>query len=436
MASPVPLPPPPPASPAPAVTLPPDGGEDEYQGYIWVTKTTQMQTFRKLIEAIQSVLRDAHIEISEEGLTLRDVDPLHNCCIEIQLNSFEEHYAMHKFVIAVDLQQLHTCLRHGSGELLILSVLTSHPDKICVEFVNMAKQKKSRHWIPLRKIVAQKLTISVRDMPRVVQMPNNDFQRIIREIAPVAKSKLLYIRSESNYLVMGTEYDKLAAETEIHPKPNGMIWVANDVTMEPESFTNYYYIRYLERFCKNQLDRTVRISLARDQPLILQYPVGHLGRLFFYLGTVGPEEVERLSSSSLPDAPPSDGSATYVPPPSPSSSVGGGSVTTPRHHAPLRPRRKPRQTATAAAASSNNKASPPLSASSARKAGAGTGVAPIPESYYSSYGHGTAEYQSDSDDGGRRRRRGHYYELDGDDDVDDDGQYADDCDDAASDLSV
>lgn len=402
--------------------------QQEYGDYVWMAKTTQIQTFRKLIEAIQSILRDAHIEISEEGLTLRDVDPLHNCCIEIKLDSFEEHFAFQKFVIAVDLQQLHTCLRNGSGELLILSILKDEPNCMCIEFVNMAKEKKVRYLVPLRKIVAQVLSISVQDMPRVVQMPNNDFQRLIREIAPVAKSKLLYIRSESNFLAMGTKYDTFSVEVDVHPKPNGMIWVANDVTMEPETFTNFYYIRYLERFCKNQLDQTVRISLGRDRPMILQYPVGHLGVLYFYLGAVAPEDVEKLSSSMQ--------NPNQKPPPvtnftsdTPTSS----SATPATPTAPARRRRTTASQMKQSAATTKKVSTKRGARKSKAKDGEGEGEGErdergergkrvedvrekceglnVPESYYASYGNTVSPCVSDDD--GDDSRAGGFSDGDG-----------------------
>lgn len=414
-----------PTTPAMSVTsaiapVPPE----DYHEYIWVTKTTQMVTFRKLIEAIQSVLRDAHIEITEKGLTLRDVDALGNCCIEIQLNSFEEHYAHHKFVIAVDLQQLHTCLRHGSGELLTLSIFADKQDKMCVEFINMAKQKKSRHWIPLRKIVAQVLSISVEDMPRVVQMPNNDFQRVIREISPAAKSKLLYIRSESNYIVMGTEYDSAATEIEVHPKPNGMIWVANDPTMHVGTFTNYYYIRYLERFCKNQIDRAVTISLKPGQPLILQYLVGHLGVLYFYLGPVDPAEVAKLSSSSIVEPPPGPIGICQTPsaPATPKQPRQPRKPKQPKQQKePKQPKqpRQPRQTRP-------KKKQPQQEEEGGDVEDARHALAQmhIPQDYYSKYG-GYSRIDSD-DEGENDRRMSYAYGHDDDDDFDGDTGYGSD----------
>ena len=114
-----------------------------------------------------------------------------------------------------------------------------------------------------------------------VTMPASEFARIVRELSQL--SETVKVRTTRKSIVFAVDGDIGKGEMELKEnnsdKPTERIEI--DVDVEVEASFN---LTFLNSFCKGgALSDSVRLLLSENTPLVVEYKIGEMGTLKYYL---------------------------------------------------------------------------------------------------------------------------------------------------------
>jgi len=148
--------------------------------------------------------------------------------------------------------------------------------------------KLAEFELKLLDIDAEILTIPDQDYAAVVKMPSTEFQRICRDMTILGDTAVISASKKSVKFSVSGELGK--GDITCHPTMGSDVKEDEQVTIEieePVSLT--FALRYLNFFTKaTSLSSTVSLSLSKDAPLVVEYPIkgngsDHIGHVRFYL---------------------------------------------------------------------------------------------------------------------------------------------------------
>lgn len=275
------------------------------------TRTTQYHIIKNILESIHSFLPDGNFKITSEGIMLQNMDKHRNSMICIVLDRFEHHFCKHTFYIGLSLKRFLEGMRHINGDMLVLYIRDSDTDEQRgLEVYIHENELIHTFTLPLYRSTVEEYEFEdFQKASRVFSIPNNSFQRLIKKTSNLgadkmhANGKACYIRCEDDMVIIGTkgkEGDHITSFIPPNPGKNSMRWCFQNLDTDPENFTNFYYTRYLEKFCKNQLDDRVLVYLRKDYVMYLRYMLGDLGYITFMISPIPSDEIDASFMSSLP----------------------------------------------------------------------------------------------------------------------------------------
>jgi proliferating cell nuclear antigen len=94
---------------------------------------------------------------------------------------------------------------------------------------------------------------------------------------------MVEITTQENKVCLSCKGDMGKTCIEIAPTPSGLNWIFR--RDESITFSGTYFIKYLERFSRGQVDSKVELFLKQDYPLILKYQMT-IGALRFCIAPI------------------------------------------------------------------------------------------------------------------------------------------------------
>lgn len=253
-------------------------------------RTVQVTPFRTLIESLQSILTEVTFIVTRDAMTMSEEDPNTNCLAVATLYGFEHHYidpSVTEVDLGFELGTLHRKLRFENPDMLVIYVNKEDPNVIWFITHNASKNITTEFFVVRMDLNKKRITMKKQpQMTRYAMMPHSDFQKTIKEHTSLSNE--IVIRSEGDALIFATDLELGNGRTQrirttFQPIRSNLVWKYVDYRGGPNDFENCYPIRYLDKFCKNALDKTVHVYLREDMALILRYMIGRLGTVHFFL---------------------------------------------------------------------------------------------------------------------------------------------------------
>lgn len=149
-------------------------------------------------------------------------------------------------------------------------------------FENEGGDRVSDFDLKLLDIDAEHLGIPDTEYKAVIQMPASEFQRICRDMTIIGDSIVISATKEGvKFSVSGD-----MGSGSVMCRQNAVADKLEESTVielvEPVSLT--FALRYLNFFTKaTPLSGTVTISMSNDVPLVVEYRIGEMGYIRYYL---------------------------------------------------------------------------------------------------------------------------------------------------------
>lgn len=168
----------------------------------------------------------------------------------------------------------------SSGDMLEMRIFEENKEELHLEISNSERKTRTINVIKLLDLDEDEISIPSIQFDRVVSMPSNDLTRYIREMAAV--SNIIGIKATKSDLHFSAKGDMAHSEIIISPTSCGLNWRHSQDVEDVEGF---FYVKYLEKFCKCNVESNVELYMKKDYPIIMLYQLS-IGVLRFMCSPV------------------------------------------------------------------------------------------------------------------------------------------------------
>lgn len=234
---------------------------------VWF-ETSQVMQFKTLMDVMKDLLTEANIRFGPEGFKIISLDPGEIGMIHLSITNLEKYHCPEVFHAGVYVTYLYKIMRSvNTSHHMECRVTKSEPKVMQIMLSNANRRICTTHRVKLLDLMVQEITIPSVDFDCIVSLPSVDLQRYVKELTHV--SNLLTIRGSGKRMQFACRGDMGETCIEVSPTPSGLNWIHKDPVQE--TFEGTFFLKYIERFCRGQVDPTVEIYLKQDYPLIMRY---------------------------------------------------------------------------------------------------------------------------------------------------------------------
>ncbi|XP_074615853.1 proliferating cell nuclear antigen-like [Acropora palmata] len=254
-------------------------------------KLTQGSLLKKILDAIKDLVPSANWECSSTGVSVQAMDSSHVSLVSISLSSegFDPFRCDRNIILGMETASLSKILKCASNDDSITVRAEESTDTVSFIFESPNQERVCDYNMKLLDIDSEHLGIPEQDYDAVIQMPSSEFQRICRDLTQIGDSVKINCTKEgvkfSAHGDLGDGNILLKQSASIDKEEDQVSIELN----EPVELT--FALRYLNFFTKaTPLSAKVTMSLKEDVPLVLDYRIGELGNLKYYLAPKIDEE--------------------------------------------------------------------------------------------------------------------------------------------------
>ena len=255
-------------------------------------KLTEGHVLKKIVEAIRELVQDANLDCNESGVQMQAMDSSHVslCALSLRSEGFENYRCDTAFSMGLHTPNLAKILKcAGNDDSIMLKHSEDQQDCISMEFVSPKQDRVSEFQLKLMDIDSEHLGIPDTEYKCNVRMPSGEFQRIIRDLQVLGDSCEISVTKEGVKFSasgdLGTGNVMLKHNVAVDKEDEAVV-----VDMQEPVELNFA-LRYLNMFTKaTALGPVVTLSMSPDVPLVVEYPIGELGHVRYYLAPKIDEE--------------------------------------------------------------------------------------------------------------------------------------------------
>lgn len=236
--------------------------------YLMRFQTSQAQQLKTLLDVLKDLITEVNIKFEPDHIKLVSLDPGRVGMVHLVINKLEYYHCRQETYVGVYIQYLYKLLR---------SVTTSHhvewritreqPDILEIVISNPEKRTFTTHRLKTLNLDIEEVIIPHVTFEYVISMPSSDLQKYIKELSHV--SNVVTIRGTGKDIEFLASGDLGQTCISVSPTPSGLNWVHKNVGDEP--FEGKYFLKYLEKFVKTQVDSVVEVYVKSKYPLILKF---------------------------------------------------------------------------------------------------------------------------------------------------------------------
>jgi len=253
-------------------------------------RITQGSLLKKLIEAVKDLVTEANFDCSASGIALQAMDSSHVSLVAMQLKAegFDHYRCDRDMSIGMNMASLSKILKCANNDDIITLKAEDDAEVVTFMFESPNQEKISDFEMKLMVIDSEHLGIPETDYSGEVTMPSGEFQKICRDLTTFGDTATIAASKEGvKFSVsgdMGTGNVTVRQNASVEKEAQTLIEL-----QEPVSLT--FALRYLNFFTKaTPMSEQVTLSLSKEVPLAVEYGVGDMGHLRYYLAPKVDEE--------------------------------------------------------------------------------------------------------------------------------------------------
>ncbi|KAI9906455.1 hypothetical protein PsorP6_002951 [Peronosclerospora sorghi] len=244
----------------------------------------QGRIVKLIVEAMKDLISEGNIDCTKSGLALQSMDGSHVSLVSLLLRAegFEHYRCDRNISLGVQTASLSKILKcSGNDDALSLSA-EDNGDALNIMFEATSGDRVSDFSLKLMDIDSEHLGIPGTEYVATVRMPSSEFQRICRDLQTMGDTCTIAVGKEGvKFSVsgdLGAGNITLKNNTAAEKESDRVI-----ITMEePVELT--FALRYLNMFAKaTPLSETVTLSMSPGIPIVVEYAIGDMGYMRFYL---------------------------------------------------------------------------------------------------------------------------------------------------------
>lgn len=249
-------------------------------------RLVQGALLKKILDATKELVESANWDCSSNGISLQAMDSSHVSLVALLLRSdgFEPYRCDRNINLGINMTNMTKIMKCASNDdVITISSETDSPDSINFMFESKDQDRVSEYSMKLMDIDAEHLGIPETNHEAVIKMPSSEFQRIIRDLHTIGESVTIKVDKEGIKFSANGEL----GEGSVNLKQSSSADEKEDeqiVIDLQESVELSFALRYLNMFAKaSSLSDSVTLSMSKDVPLVVEYRIGEMGYVRYYL---------------------------------------------------------------------------------------------------------------------------------------------------------
>jgi len=247
-------------------------------------RLVQGSLLKKVLEAVKDLLNDATWDCNSTGMSLQAMDSSHVSLVSLMLRSdgFDTYRCDRNLCMGINLGSMSKILKCAGNDDAITVKAGDNADSVTFMFESPNGEKVSDYEMKLMDLDSEHLGIPETDYSCVIKLPAAEFQRICRDLSQIGESVIICCTKEGVKFSangdLGTGNIKLAQTAHVDKEDEA-------VTIEmQEAVTLTFALRYLNFFTKaTPLSGQVSLSMSPEVPLVVEYKIGDMGYVRYYL---------------------------------------------------------------------------------------------------------------------------------------------------------
>lgn len=247
-------------------------------------RLVQGSLLKKVLEAIKDLLNEGTWDCNSSGMSLQAMDSSHVSLVSLMLRSdgFDTFRCDRNLSMGINLSSMSKILKCAGNDDAITVKAGDNADAVTFMFESPNGEKVSDYEMKLMDLDAEHLGIPETDYSCVIKLPAGEFQRICRDLSQIGESVVVCCTKEGVKFSangdLGTGNVKLAQTANVDKEEEAVI-----IEMQ-EAVTLTFALRYLNFFTKaTPLSGQVSLSMSPEVPLVVEYKIGDMGYVRYYL---------------------------------------------------------------------------------------------------------------------------------------------------------
>jgi len=252
--------------------------------YLVRFQTSQALQLKVLLDVLKDLMTEVNIKFDNDHMKLVSLDPGRVGMCHLVINKLEYYYCREPLYVGIYIQYLYKLLRSvTTSHHIEWRVRTESPGILEIVISNPERRIFTTHKIKTLSLDIEEVTIPQVNFEYVISMPTSDLQKYVKELSHV--SNIITIASSGKDIELTASGDLGETTINVAPTPSGLNWVNKYLASEEERFQGRYFLRYLDKMLKSQVDNTIELYIKKDYPLVLKYNLT-IGSLRFVVSPI------------------------------------------------------------------------------------------------------------------------------------------------------
>ncbi|KAF6205745.1 hypothetical protein GE061_019918 [Apolygus lucorum] len=247
-------------------------------------RLVQSSILKKVLDAIKDLLNEATFDCSDSGMQLQAMDNSHVSLVSLNLRSdgFDKYRCDRNLSMGINLGSMFKIMKCAANDDILTIKAQDNADTVMFMFESPNQEKVSDYEMKLMDIDQEHLGIPETDYSSIIKMPSGEFSRICKDLSQFGESMVISCTKEGVKFSaagdVGSANIKLAQTSNVDKEEEAVI-----IEMQ-EPVTLTFACRYLNSFTKaTPLSGQVILSMSADVPLVVEYKIGEIGQIRYYL---------------------------------------------------------------------------------------------------------------------------------------------------------
>ncbi len=250
--------------------------------YLMRLCSAQAMQFKTLFDVLKDLLTEVNIKFDKEGFKIVSLDPGRIGMIYLSVFNFEHYTCQQTLYAGIYVGYLYKIIRTvTTGHYIEWRIRHDDPKTLEVILSHHDRRIQTTHKLKILALDIEEITIPQVEFDCILTMPSADFQRYIKELSHV--SNVITMRGSGNQIQFISKGDLGETCIDISPTPSGLNWIHR--REDTATFEASFFIKYIERFSRGQVDSKVEVYFRQEYPLVLKFNMA-IGSLRFCVAPI------------------------------------------------------------------------------------------------------------------------------------------------------
>lgn len=239
---------------------------------------------KKVIDSLRDLVNEANFEFTPSGITLQSMDSAHVILVSLLLRSdgFESYRCDRTIPVGINMGSLAKIIRSASNDDSITLRADDNGESLNLVFEAPNAGRVSDYELKLMDLDVEQVALPDMSYDVSVRMPSEELQRVCRDLSAVGDSVNIEATKESVHFAvkgeLGSGSIALRSSSPVDKKDGGVA-----ISMRQPANVSFS-LKFLTQFTKaTPLSETVRLEFSNECPMLIEYPIGEMGYIRFYL---------------------------------------------------------------------------------------------------------------------------------------------------------